>query len=73
MVSFSLFLQILEDFQTHLRGIFLDIFLNKGYHLKDMNLSYKSKPNLISKHHSLCFKYVPEKIFTKYLRSEVDL
>ena len=45
--KFSLYLQILEDFQTHLRGTFLDIFWNKGYHLKDRNLSYKSNPNLI--------------------------
>ena len=61
MESFSLFLQILEDFQTHLRGTFFYIFWNKGYYLKYKNLSYKSNPNLISKHYFLFFKNDAEK------------
>jgi len=36
MESFSCFLEILEDFQTHLKGTFLDIFLVKGYRVKDV-------------------------------------
>ena len=53
MEPFSFFLQILEDFVNHLRGIFLNMYiLDKGYHLKDRNLSYKTISNLISKDHA---------------------
>ena len=51
MESFSLFLQVIEDFQTHLRCTFLDMFWNKGCHLKDRNLSYKINCKVISKYH----------------------
>ena len=72
MKSFSLCLQIPEDFQTHLRGTFLDVFWNKGYRLKDRNLSYKINSYLILKYHLLFFKNVPEKSLTTYLWREVS-
>ena len=73
MESFSCFLEILEDFQSHLRGTFLDIFWSKGYPLKDKSLNYKTSADLISKHHFFFSKNVTEESFTTFLLSEVDL
>ena len=59
--------------QSHLRGMFLCTFWNKGYHLKVKNLIYKISADLFAKHEFFCSKNVDEKTFTSYLWSEADL
>ena len=71
MESFSCFLEILEDFQSHMRGTFLDMFRSnimylgsKRYCMKDKNLNrlnYKTSDDLVSKHPFFRCKNVAEK------------
>ena len=52
MKLFLSFLEILIDFQMHLRHT----FYSKGLRLKDNNLSYKTITILLAKHNLLCSK-----------------